>query len=436
MKKIGDCFTIEQDALKMTKLLRRNLTWNLVFVCMLLSGRCICAAEPSLTEAPVSEINVHRFKPVVEGGMYVDWSPKTDLILLDKQGVDRYYNIYTIRPDGLNLKSVSLSKQRGEPRQHNGNASWSPDGNYFVFIAQNPGTSSYRASMPGIGLNCNVWIGKADGSRFWQLTKISTSYTAPKGVASPYLSPDGKVLFWSGRTGKTPAGLAWGEHALYLADFDINDGNPKLSNIRTIQPGDQKEFYESHGFSPDGNQILFSGNLEKNTSLVGMDIYVADREKGAVKNLTNSPRAWDRHAAFSPDGRKIVWMSTAGQDIPYMPLAEGRWERYLKAELWLMNADGSEPKQLTFFNTLGRSEYVGRRCFVGDSTWSRDGRQIAVTLHVEALNFNVESRVVILELGIGPRPEDRAAGREAPPLVETPEKKLPKEEKTEPKLTW
>ena len=73
--------------------------------------------------------------------------------------------------------------------------------------------------------------------------------------------------------------------------------------------------------APDGRTIAFS--------LLG-DIYLVPFAGGDAKAIT-SGIAWDMQPAFSPDGKKIAFTSDrAGGD-----------------NLWTMNADGSDPKQVT-----------------------------------------------------------------------------------------
>src|SRR5712671_8208595 len=73
--------------------------------------------------------------------------------------------------------------------------------------------------------------------------------------------------------------------------------------------------------SPDGKQILFD--------LLG-DLYVLPLAGGEAKALTHSI-AWEMQARFSPDGKRIAYMSDAGGGD----------------NIWLMDADGGNAKALT-----------------------------------------------------------------------------------------
>lgn len=103
-----------------------------------------------------------------------------------------------------------------------------------------------------------------------------------------------------------------------------------------------------------------------------LDIYVTDLATGSTRNLTNTPGEWDEHAILSPGGRKIVWMSSHG--YRFAPSQE--WGNTLNTEYWLMNADGSGKRQLTWFNVPGSPEHTGERVVVADSSWNRRGDQL------------------------------------------------------------
>ena len=60
------------------------------------------------------------------------------------------------------------------------------------------------------------------------------------------------------------------------------------------------------GLSPDGKRALFVARGE---------VLTVPAEKGNTRNLTGSPGAHERGAAWSPDGRSIAWISDqTGED--------------------------------------------------------------------------------------------------------------------------
>ncbi len=97
--------------------------------------------------------------------------------------------------------------------------------------------------------------------------------------------------------------------------------------------------------SPDGKQIVFD--------LLG-DLYLLPIAGGEAKPLTSS-MAWEMQAKFSPDGKRIAYMSdTGGGD-----------------NIWVMNNDGSSAKEVT-------KESVR---LLNNPVWHPNGQYIAARKH-------------------------------------------------------
>ena len=93
------------------------------------------------------------------------------------------------------------------------------------------------------------------------------------------------------------------------------------------------------------------------------EIYVMDADGGNPRRLTNS-RLVDRAPSWSPDGRHIVF---AGNGRP------GDWgARGGDLEIYLMDANGSNPRRLT--NNLRQDT---------NPAWSPDGKHIAYTSTID-----------------------------------------------------
>lgn len=97
---------------------------------------------------------------------------------------------------------------------------------------------------------------------------------------------------------------------------------------------------EADSWAPDGTRLLVDD---------GNDVFAVDPDGGNRRQLTTSP-AYDGQAAYSPDGRRIAFVST----------------RDGSARIWVMNADGTDPHTIT-------SNFPG----ANRPTWSPDGREIA-----------------------------------------------------------
>jgi hypothetical protein len=93
-----------------------------------------------------------------------------------------------------------------------------------------------------------------------------------------------------------------------MARFVHRDGVPSWVDERTLSSGAHKEFYETHEFTGDDLEILFSGNLN------GLDMIAHIRAESRDQRTARSDEhrdLWDEHAQMSPRGRKIVWMLIA-----------------------------------------------------------------------------------------------------------------------------
>jgi Tol biopolymer transport system component len=330
----------------------------------------ICFADPS----PASKITT-----IVEFGKDVDWHPRLDRIASARMGEDGYYDVFTMKPDGSDIWVLTHALP-GCPQKHNGNVAFHPSGEFLVFTAENErlpdeDRAVRRAAVPGSGLGANLCIVGSDGQTFHQLTKYPLTQPI-RAVIHPRFSKNGKKLAWSERIRRGDSfGGGW---VIKIADF-VGGASPDLTHIKTLAPGEEDCFYETHDFSGDDARLLFSGNLKKGQAHTGLDVYEMDIASGRITRLTQTDGDWDEHAHYSPDDSKIAWMSSMGFEMDYGPeKGQGStWGEHLKTELWVMDAHGSNPKQLTHFNTPGYPENIkGARCIVSDSVWAPDGKSI------------------------------------------------------------
>lgn len=86
--------------------------------------------------------------------------------------------------------------------------------------------------------------------------------------------------------------------------------------------------------SPDGSRIAFSGQRGDNPP----EVWVMDADGSRQRQLTQTPRlpgqpyVWSLHPTWSADGTRIAYESTKSGST----------------QIWMMNADGSDQRQLTF----------------------------------------------------------------------------------------
>ena len=146
-----------------------------------------------------------------------------------------------------------------------------------------------------------------------------------------------------------------------LDKFDIFTVNRDGTDMRRVTNYD---VYTAEGvLSPNGKRIVF-------TSLKGgdLDIYTMNIDGTDVKQLTNTA-GYDGGAWWSPDGTQIVYRAHHPKDslelAQYRELLAQGLIRPSKVELFVMNADGSDNRQITH---LGGANF--------GPSWTPDGTRI------------------------------------------------------------
>lgn len=171
--------------------------------------------------------------------------------------------------------------------------SYSPDGQKIVFVnrvGEGPST---------------IWVINRDGLSPQQI------YPAPNNVVAVAWSPDGSAI-------------AYAMSLDQPKEFEIFLMNPDGTNHRRISRG-LLGIGGSLAWSPDGRFLLiFAGPPGEK------DIYRLDVSNGNFLRLTTGGN--NTAASYSPDGTQIVFNSLRNEG---------------QADLYLMNADGSDLRQLT-----------------------------------------------------------------------------------------
>jgi dipeptidyl aminopeptidase/acylaminoacyl peptidase len=103
--------------------------------------------------------------------------------------------------------------------------------------------------------------------------------------------------------------------------------------------------------SPDGKLVAYVvGEVDKEANKIPSSIWLAATDgKSEPKRLTNAPGKKDSHPRWRPDGKSVLFQSNRSGD----------------SQLWIIDLDGGEARQLTTISSEA-----------ADAVWSRDGRQI------------------------------------------------------------
>lgn len=195
---------------------------------------------------------------------------------------DEYMDIYVCKFDGTELKRLT------DAPGYDAEGSYSSDGKQIVF-------TSTRDGDP------DIFIMDADGSHVRQITNVD-GYDG-----GPFFSPDNTwVIFRSDRQK---------EHMLQLFAVSV-DGKHEVQLTNDLNTVNWAPY-----FHPSGKYIIWTGAdysrgpRSAHFNLFTMDLSWTDTEfkGGKVTQITFSDRA-DILPVFSPDGKKLMWTSTRGED--------------------------------------------------------------------------------------------------------------------------
>jgi hypothetical protein len=320
----------------------RRLFSALLILCIISACNLSAMAESACTLDRATGTTIES-KPFLTNGYGTRWNFATNRLAFMQQGPDKYYRVYTMNPDG----SGRLSLTDGFPglsAKHHGAPYWHPSGRYLIFIAQKQewsgsalfGNPDYEA-LPGFGRHDDMWLITAEGDQAWQLTHEAN--TVDEGILLPVFSPDGSRIAWAER-------LPGGKYAIKIAEF-IETPVPHLQNARTYQPGGPS-YYEPGSFSSDGKSLIYTSDQDTH-SFWQSQIYRLDLESGKGTRLTTKSD-YNEHPSVinTPDGDRIVYMSTRGVD-------RYPWELFLGTDWYAMKLDGSGTKRLTYMNINRKS---------------------------------------------------------------------------------
>lgn len=236
-----------------------------------------------------------------------------------------------------------------------------------------------------------IFQSKREGRQCDQIYTMRTDGTDARMVSTgggtttcSYIFPKGRRILYSSTHLASPEcppapdrskGYVW---AIYPG-FDIFTAKPDGSDVRrlTTTPG-----YDAEAtMSTDGKKVVFTSTRDGD-----LDIYTMDADGKNVRKLT-SELGYDGGPFFSRDGRKIVYRS-------YHPKTTEQIERYKKLlsenviepgnfELWVMDADGRNKRQVTSLGAASFAPYFtpdGRRIIFSTNHPNPRGRNFDLYL--------------------------------------------------------
>jgi tricorn protease len=273
----------------------------------------------------------------------VGWTPDSKQILFrsNRNSYSRFNRLFTVAPDGGLPVEVPL------PMAESG--SYSGDGSHLAYV---PFTNARRLNAIAWhryrgGSAARVLIANLADSSITKVPRTDSQDWNPMWVGSKiyFLSDrhDGIAGLYEYNTGSHELqecihperdiknASATKDKIVYeqfgsLHLFDVNSGRESTLNIQVSGdvPSARPHFIKgaeqitSAQLSPSGARAVFESHGE---------ILTVPREKGDIRNLTNTPGAAERYPAWSNDGKRIAYFSDDSSEYAlYVRLADGTGE--------------------------------------------------------------------------------------------------------------
>lgn len=222
--------------------------------------------------------------------------------------------IFVMNSDGSNVKQLTFNAaNEGWPR-------WSQNGRQIAFHTNRDG-------------NFEIYIIDADGTGVTRVTNY------PGVDQFPEWSPSGRPLAIGFRhrwfeLSEPPEWLPIGrrlairrDHDVYVIDAD-GENPVRLTTDPAID--------QMAAWSPNGRHLAFMSLREGYCSIFVMNADGTDQVNLTPKDPADPPASWcSRAPSWSRNGQEIYFMS-------FRPSTDG------DPEIFVMNADGTDPKQVTF----------------------------------------------------------------------------------------
>lgn len=249
----------------------------------------------------------------------------------------------------------------------NAEAYWNVDGTKIVYQSRQPGYPDEQ-----------IFVMNADGSG---KRLVSTG----KGRCTcSYFSPDGKWIYFSSthernEGAQKPVDMSKGyvwmvnpELALYRVSADGGATKPEPV---IVKPG----YVAEATLAPNGKYLTFTGSFDGD-----LDIYRADLDGRNIQKLTSEP-GYDGGPFVSWDSTKIVYrrdvLDSEAERQDYESLLHEHMVRPGKLEIWIMDADGRNKRQVTRLGAASFAPFLhpdGKRIVFSSNYGDPKGREFDI----------------------------------------------------------
>ncbi len=247
----------------------------------------------------------------------------------------------------------------------NAEAYWSPDGKELIFQSTRP------------PFECDQ-IFRLPLASPEKLTLVSTGRGR---TTCAYYTADGERLIYSSTDAAGDAcppnpdrsrGYVWPIYSSYQIYSAALDGSDRVA------------LTDSEAYDAEATVCSVDGSIVFTSARDGdLELYRMDADGANVKRLTETP-GYDGGAFFSRDCSRIVWRAsrpTGDELADYQALLADGLIRPGKLELWVANADGSEPRQVTYLGGANFAPYFtpdGSRILFSTNHHSERGREFDI----------------------------------------------------------
>ena len=277
--------------------------------------------------------------------------------------IKKTYADTVVYPDEKHFKNVQQLTFGAD----NAEAYWSYDGKYIVF----------QRAAPKQGILCDqIFIGKMpEKGEHFTYKMVSTG----KGrTTCAFFMKDNKHIVYASTHEAAdtcppiPDRSKYGNRYIWPVynsyDIYMSDLNGKIVRKLTNTEG-----YDAEAtLSPDGSKMIFTSIRNGD-----LDLYILDLITGKTRQVTNAI-GYDGGTWFSKDGKRIVWRAsrpkTEEETNEYRDLLRDGLVAPTKMEVFVANADGSNPQQVT---SLGQANWApnflpdGRIVFCSNHEYKR-----------------------------------------------------------------